>query len=85
MHRSSLLCTKPCAESVSGRIVGRFQFLVKLLRAARQVQGEHSRRRAPPGKGERIRTRIRIRTRTCMMHMDRAPEVVEAAKELSSR
>lgn len=65
----------------------RFQFLVKLLRAARQVQGEHSRRRVPPlpGMGERTRTRIRTRTRTCMMHMDRAPEVAEAAKELSSR
>lgn len=50
------------------RRVGRFQFLVK-LRAAQQVQGEHSQRRAPPSPGKGERTRKRIRTRTCMIYI----------------
>lgn len=46
----------------------RFQFHVKLLGAARQVQGEHSRASPPSDEGSVCASR----TRSCMMHMDRA-------------
>lgn len=71
----SLLCIKPCAGSVSGRIVGRFQFHVKLSFARTwQVQGEHSRRAHSSFSFSFSSSSYEgsAHAHVCMMHMDRA-------------